>query len=141
MARSGPSGNIGDNLVERLRAGQGSFMTQIQIEPAYRSRTEDEADTAGVGRRCQVCGRFSNTDHACPGGRSRADPAPVIIRDGDAHLAPDVGRQRRSRDMQQVYVDAGDIRCHCPAFAASADCRHRRALAEAMRDELAHSLK
>ena len=42
-----------------------------------------------------------------------------------------------TRDMRQVYVDAGDIRCRCPAFAAGAGCRHRRALAETMRSELA----
>jgi hypothetical protein len=35
-----------------------------------------------------------------------------------------------TREMRQVYVDAGDIRCRCPAFAAGAGCRHRRALAE-----------
>ena len=42
-----------------------------------------------------------------------------------------------TREMRQVYVDAGDIRCRCPAFAAGAGCRHRRAPAETMRSELA----
>ena len=42
-----------------------------------------------------------------------------------------------TRETRQVYVDAGDIRCRCPAFAAGAGCRYRRALAETMRSELA----
>ena len=45
-----------------------------------------------------------------------------------------------TREMRQVYVYAGDIRCRCPAFAAGAGCRHRRALAETMRSELAGPL-